>query len=97
MQGYKALHVATTQTSISMLYEPSLSLSLSLCIARALFSSILMSLLRCVYCSMNLCTMVSDTGGKKLGGAKNAVGMTPSQLAGRAAELRAEVGRFHET
>ncbi len=46
---------------------------------------------------MNLCTMVSDTGGKKLGGAKNAVGMTPSQLAGRAAELRAEVGRFHET
>ncbi len=46
---------------------------------------------------MNLCAMVLDTGGEKLGGAKSATGMTPSQLAGRAAELRAEVGRFHET
>ncbi len=35
--------------------------------------------------------MVSDTEGKMLGGAKCVTGMTPSQLAGRAAELRAEV------
>ncbi len=50
-----------------------------------------------VCCKINLPAMVSDTRGEKLGGAKSSKGMIPSQLAGRAAELRAEVGRFHET
>ncbi len=56
----------------------------------------LLSLLH-VFCENDLRAIVSDTGGEKLGGAKSSKGMTPSQLAGRAAELRAEVGRFHET
>ncbi len=50
-----------------------------------------------MFSEIHLRALVSCTEGKKLGGAKSSNGMSPNQLAARAAELRAEVCIFHGT